>query len=137
MLKEHKTPRGIRNNNPLNIKENERIDFDWEGEHLADLDKGMEEFSEAIYGYRAGARILKSYYARNDNSIEKIISNWAPKIENETAAYINHVSGVLGVDKSHYLEPEKWPELFAVMTKHENGYNPFNLEYIQRGIEMA
>ena len=93
------TPRGIRNNNPLNIRKGN----DWKGERPEQEDKAFEEFTSMEYGIRAGFIILRKYITgyngltQKFNTIEKMISRWAPAIENKTAAYISQVSKMTGI----------------------------------------
>lgn len=85
----NRIPRGIRNNNPLNI----RVGNSWRGEVSHSTDKSFEQFQTMEYGIRAGFVILKRYinhYGRN--TIRKIISAWAPYNENNTEVYIQTVS---------------------------------------------
>lgn len=91
-----RTPRGIRNNNPLNI----RIGNDWIGEVDNNTDGVFEQFKNMIFGIRAGFIILRKYinkYGRN--TIAKIIQAWAPSHENHTLTYIQYVSTIARVDK--------------------------------------
>lgn len=84
-----KIPRGIRNNNPLNI----RIGNTWLGEVTNPTDDEFEQFVHVCYGLRAGFILLKRYINRYKlNTIEKIISRWAPHNENNTRSYINQVA---------------------------------------------
>mgnify|MGYP003500116271 FL=1 len=93
------TPRGIRNNNPLNIRKGN----DWKGECSEQKDKAFEEFTSMEFGIRAGFIILRKYITgyngltQKFNTIEKMISRWAPAIENNTAAYISQVSKMTGI----------------------------------------
>lgn len=84
-----KIPRGIRNNNPLNI----RVGNTWLGEVTNPTDDEFEQFVHVCYGLRAGFILLKRYINRYKlNTIEKIISRWAPHNENNTRSYINQVA---------------------------------------------
>lgn len=88
-------PRGIRNNNPLNI----RIGNDWAGEVSEPTDPQFEQFVSMLYGLRAGFKLLRRYiehYRRN--TIRRIITSWAPASENDTEAYIKFVSYHAGID---------------------------------------
>lgn len=93
------TPRGIRNNNPLNIRKGNK----WKGERPDQTDKAFEEFTSMEYGIRAGFIILRKYITgyngltQKFNTIEKIITRWAPAVENNTAAYISQVSKMTGI----------------------------------------
>ena len=86
-------PRGIRNNNPLNI----RIGNVWLGEVQAPDDPEFEQFVSMKYGLRAAFVLLRRYirhYKRT--TIEAIIRAWAPPVENSTELYIANVSHTLG-----------------------------------------
>ena len=88
-------PRGIRNNNPLNI----RIGNHWKGEVEEPTDKEFEQFTNIIYGLRAGFILLRRYIKRYGlNTVHDIISRWAPASENNTTHYIMVVSSNMGVD---------------------------------------
>lgn len=84
------TPRGIRNNNPLNIRKGNN----WQGERNPQTDKAFEEFQTLEFGLRAGFIILRNYMSKRPpiNTISAIISRWAPTSENNTTAYIREVS---------------------------------------------
>lgn len=82
-------PRGIRNNNPLNIRKGCR----WVGLRPKQTDKSFCQFTSMIYGIRAGFITLSTYICKHKcNTIEKIISRWAPQKENDTGAYIRAVA---------------------------------------------
>lgn len=82
-------PRGIRNNNPLNIRKGSR----WIGLSPKQTDKSFCQFTSMVYGVRAGFLTLRTYICKHKcNTIEKIISRWAPPKENNTAAYISAVA---------------------------------------------
>lgn len=81
-------PRGIRNNNPLNI----RIGNTWLGEVPNPTDSEFEQFVSVRYGLRAAFYILRRYIRRyGRNTPAKIIRAWAPAIENNTQRYIEVV----------------------------------------------
>ena len=82
------TPRGIRNNNPLNI----RIGNTWLGEVPNPTDSDFEQFVSVRYGLRAAFYILRRYIRRyRRNTPAKIIRAWAPANENNTQRYIEVV----------------------------------------------
>lgn len=82
------TPRGIRNNNPLNI----RIGNTWLGEVPNPTDSDFEQFVSIRYGLRAAFVIMRRYIRRyGRNTPAKIIRAWAPAIENNTQRYIEVV----------------------------------------------
>lgn len=88
-------PRGIRNNNPLNI----RIGNTWLGEVPNPTDSDFEQFVHVKYGLRAAFCILRRYIRRyHRNTITKIVHAWAPSSENDCAAYIKVVAHHSGID---------------------------------------
>lgn len=92
--KQKEKPRGIRNNNPLNI----RIGNVWLGEVKENTDGEFEQFTSMIYGLRAAIVLLRRYICHYHlNTIAQIVSRWAPGSENNTRLYINFVSERLGI----------------------------------------
>ena len=98
-------PRGIRNNNPLNIRKGNN----WKGEKANQTDKAFEQFESMQYGVRAGFIILRKYMngyfgmTEKFNTIEKMIGRWAPKCENNTEAYIERVVQLTGIPRRQHL----------------------------------
>lgn len=89
------TPRGIRNNNPLNI----RIGNTWLGEVPNPTDSDFEQFVNVRYGLRAAFCILRRYIRRyHRDTITKIIHAWAPASENDCASYIKVVAHRSSID---------------------------------------
>lgn len=87
--KQKEKPRGIRNNNPLNI----RIGDVWLGEVKENTDGEFEQFTSMIYGLRAAIVLLRRYICHYHlNTIALIVSRWAPSSENNTRLYIDFVS---------------------------------------------
>ncbi len=92
-------PRGIRNNNPLNIRKGN----DWQGERHPQSDREFEEFESMTMGLRAAFKLLQNYlngfHGRRKPcyNIEDIVSKWAPEVENATRAYIQFVSDNTGI----------------------------------------
>lgn len=88
------TARGIRNNNPGNIRRGDN----WDGLADEQNDKEFCVFESMPYGIRAMLMILKRYaYKYRLLTTRAIITRWAPACENDTYSYINHVSQLLGV----------------------------------------
>lgn len=82
--------RGVRNNNPFNIKRSQIV---WVGEipDSQKTDKVFEQFKSLNLGLRAGIKLLRNYVRKGFNTPEKIISRFAPSSENNTKAYINYL----------------------------------------------
>lgn len=98
-------PRGIRNNNPLNIRKGSN----WKGERHPQKDKAFEEFESMEMGVRAGFKLIKNYMSgyngltQKFNTIEKIVRRWAPPSENNTRKYIERVSQLSGIPSRQIL----------------------------------
>ena len=121
--------RGIRNNNPLNIR---RSGDKWQGQVNVNVNGSGEAefcvFSSMEYGWRAAFVILcKTYYGRYKlRTIRDIVSRWAPAKENNTAAYIRHVSDYTSIGPDRVLEspkecPTDWLLIGYAMAVVENG----------------
>lgn len=84
--------RGIRNNNPLNIR---YAGNNWLGKVPKDSkkDTAFEEFTTMYYGFRAALLLIQNYIIKYGcNTITKIITRWAPPADhNNTAKYIADV----------------------------------------------
>lgn len=129
-------PRGIRNNNPLNI----RIGNTWLGERANPTDPNFEEFVAMEYGVRAAFVILRRYIRRyHKDTIASIVSTWAPAVENQTQKYIDSVSAQMGIDPLlpiKYEDKETMCNLVAAMVKVECG-RQIDISIILKGYEMA
>lgn len=119
-------PRGIRNNNPLNIVKGNS----WKGERANQTDKRFEEFESMAMGLRAGFVLLRNYIEGTKtrptkfNTIRKIIARWAPPSENYTQRYIDNVckwSGLLPDEVVRFRERKKMVAIVQAMAKMECG----------------
>lgn len=121
MKRTEQLPRGIRNNNPLNI----RIGNVWLGEVKNPTDPEFEQFISMRYGLRAAFVILRRYIRRyHRDTIQAIISSWAPSNENATQNYINHVATRMGMSSMEpilYEDKETMVRLVGAMSFFENG----------------
>jgi hypothetical protein len=127
------TARGIRNNNPGNI----RIGQNWVGERVG-TDTAFEEFETPAYGVRALARILKTYYNKYSlRTIEAIIARWAPPNENDTPAYVRAVANGMAVSPTAELTfPAQLAPLVAGIIRHENGEQPYDMADLRKWVEL-
>jgi len=141
MTKDCTVPRGIRLNNPGNIKEAPGDKTQWQGERATDDDPVFEEFVSPEAGIRALARILAGYQIRYGlNTVAGIITRWAPGCENDTGAYIAHVASRLGVTPDQTIDitkAETLADLAEAIIRHENGQQPYSREVILAGIGMG
>lgn len=129
-------PRGIRNNNPLNI----RIGNTWFGERPNPTDPSFEEFVTMEYGLRAAFLILRRYIRRyKKNTITSIVSTWAPASENNTLKYIDRVAQMTHLsptDTIDYNDRETMCKLVAAMAQVECG-QPIDEAKIIKAYDMA
>lgn len=129
-------PRGIRNNNPLNI----RIGNTWLGERKEPTDHDFEEFISIEYGYRAAFCILRRYIRRyKKNTITAIVSTWAPANENNTQRYIDFVADKMKMapdETIDYQDAEKMTQLVAAMQLMECGV-PADIAKVRKGYNMT
>ncbi|WP_312058780.1 lytic transglycosylase [Pantoea septica] len=123
--------RGERNNNPGNLN--------FAGQRGAALERPggrFARFESAFDGLRALSRQLMLYAGRGINSVEKIISTWAPASDgNNTAAYIKAVAGRLGVNPHAALnmsDPQTMSMLMSSIITHENGRNIYSRDLISK-----
>ena len=122
-------PRGIRNNNPLNIEDTGES---WLGK--VGNDGRFMVFETAGHGLRAGARILRTYrHKYGIKTIKDILNRFAPPSENNTQNYINFVSDKTGLPEDKDLTDNDYPAVLAAMVNLENGMNPYTPEQIQEG----
>lgn len=128
--------RGIRNNNPGNIR---LSGTRWAGQVPieAQTDPEFVQFLAPEYGIRAMAKILGSYASRGVDTIAEIIATWAPPSENDTAAYVTSVAQRTGIPVDHRITVAQWPALIAAIIQHENGEQPYTAQQIAQGIALA
>lgn len=129
-------PRGIRNNNPGNI----RITKDqWKGLRPVQTDKEFFQFITPKWGYRAMLRTLQNYRKRHGcETIGDFIRRWAPHSENNTTAYIRFVCNKMGVPPAYVpnVEDKATMCLFAyAISYYENGVVPV-MEDISEGWDL-
>ena len=135
---EQKQPRGIRNNNPGNIRWGEN----WLGlkQDGKEQDPSFCVFISAVYGIRALARLLQNYQRIHGlDTPRKIISRYAPPNENQTQAYIQSVAAQLGITpdgKVDLTEIGTLTVFVKAIIRHENGMQPYSNETIQKGIAL-
>jgi len=114
--------RGIRNNNPLNIRHGKSV---WKGMSGTQTDPSFVQFSERVYGYRAAFVLISNYILKGMNTLKRIICRWAPPSDgNNTYSYIKHVSDTTGIGVETPLdfeEEEKMVEIMRSMAQIESG----------------
>ena len=120
----NKTSRSIRNNNPLNIRLGKSR---WQGLREMQEDGAFCQFESMANGWRAAFILLSTYYKNyGADTIGKIISRWAPQIENDTRGYIRFVSEWTGIDDDEPLDSPpahsaRWMSVALAMAMFEGG----------------
>lgn len=129
--------RGIRNNNPGNIRKGAK----WQGLSAEQTDSEFCVFSQPEYGIRALCRILRTYQRKYGlRDVHSIINRFAPPVENDTESYIKSVCLKLDVTPETLIDLEEkgiMLNLLKAIIRHENGEQPYSDEVLLQGIEMA
>lgn len=126
-------PRGIRNNNPGNIRHGDQV---WQGQALNQDDPAFVQFSSPEYGIRAIAKILDTYQREGITTISQAIERWAPPSENDTDAYIKAVCISTNCAFDAPLA-DNIPGVIKAIIQHENGEQPYTDDQINAGITLA
>ena len=108
-----------RNLNPGNIN--------FAGQKGATKNGRFAKFETVEAGVAQMYKQLAKYEREGLNTIEKIISRWAPESENgsETEAYIREVSKRMGIDRNAQISmanPSQAASLISAMAKQESGW---------------
>ena len=135
------TPRGIRNNNPLNIRKSKDK---WKGLRAQQQDAAFCQFENMEWGWRAAFWLLTRTYYHTYRlfTIRTIIQKWAPPHENNTASYIANVSKMTGIGADEPIgipsdQPARWMMLGAAMAIQENGANSIDYFAMLRGWQLC
>ncbi len=128
--------RGIRNNNPGNI----RHGAGWQGLCSRQTDKSFCQFIAPEYGIRAMLKILRNYVKLyDDRTIRQFISRWAPPNENDTESYIAYVSDMVDISRDAVIDVNNQDVMTALvkaMIYMENGKQPYSDDVFTRAFEM-
>ena len=144
-------PRGLRNNNPLNIR---RSASQWQGMRTEQTDTAFVQFTTMVMGYRAAWRTLETYYKhfeaeRRPFTPRNIIYRWAPPNENDSEAYLRRICHLTTLAGNAPLsrpsrtptseDREKLVSLLAAMTCIENGISMKDVDRgaIKKGLNKA
>ena len=134
-------PRGIRNNNPLNIRKSKD---QWQGLRAVQTDPSFCQFESMEYGWRAAFKLLTRTYYHTYRlfTIRAIVSKWAPANENNTKAYIANVSKMTGIGPDEPIgipteKPARWMMVGIAMAIQENGTSSLDYFAMLRGWEMC
>lgn len=138
-MKGSNNSRGIRNNNPGNI----RWGDEWKGlvPEVQRTDKSFCQFRTPEFGIRAMIIILRNYQSKYGlKTITGIIKRWAPPNENDTQAYIRSVAQATGTDADKSIDltdSRKLIPLLQAIIKHENGSQPYEFDVFIRALDLV
>ena len=134
-------PRGIRNNNPLNIRRSKDL---WMGLRAQQTDASFCQFETLEYGWRAAFYLLtRTYYHKYRlYTIRMIINKWAPPNENQTARYIENVCRLTGIAPDEPIgipsdQPQRWMAVGRAMAIQECGMEGLDDFAMLRGWGMC
>lgn len=116
-----KLNRGLRNNNPGNIR---KTTIKWPGKVSNPLDTAFESFDTMSNGVRAALRNAHTHWNRGKNSIAALVTIWAPPFENNTSAYVAAVSKAAGIPSGKQFawgNNETTAKIMLAIFQHENG----------------
>ncbi|WP_425909037.1 hypothetical protein [Nitrobacter sp. TKz-YC02] len=115
-------PRGIRNNNPLNL---EASPFTQKQPGFSGSDGRFGQFGSMEQGLEAAGNLLQSYAQRGINTVSGIINRWAPANDgNPVNAYAQFVARKAGVDPNTPIDlndPSLRQRVVGAMAEFENG----------------
>lgn len=125
--------RGLRNNNPGNIR---RSRVRYQGEVRPSRDADFKEFETMAYGYRAMFVLLDTYSSRYGlHTIRSMLNRYAPPEENLTESYIRFVSDYSGVMPDEPIDTRSHSDMIPIvsaMSRIENGISA-NLADVEEG----
>lgn len=130
------TPRGLRNNNPGNIRHGDT----WIGLAEEQRDPEFCTFKDPKFGIRAMVKIFFRYDDLNIRTIRRIINRWAPPSENDTDSYVRDVARRCSVDPDDDIDVRSYRvvrPLVEAIIFHENGVQPYDNATLYAGIAMA
>lgn len=122
-------PLGIQNNNPGNLRTGPNGSF---GTYATPME-GLQALRDQLSLYFNGGSAAAGH--QHLDTLRDIISTYAPKSENNTAAYIADVAKQMGVTADAQLnlnDPQTMAALMRGIIQHEEGYNPYSSEMINQ-----
>lgn len=116
-------PRGVRNNNPLNI---EAGSFTQSQPGFSGSDGRFARFESPDQGFAAAENLLNVYGQKHGiNTVAGVINRWAPSSDgNPVTAYAAHVARSIGVDPNQPIDlrdPATRAKMADAMATFENG----------------
>lgn len=131
-------PRGVRNNNPGNIR---RTADPWQGLAETQADEAFFVFTAPKWGIRALARILITYQDKHGcRTVRDFISRWAPATENDSRSYIAAVVDACAVGPDDPIDVHRYADaraLVEAIIAHECANYGYAASVIDAGLVLA
>ena len=131
-----KMSRGLRNNNPGNIRLGS---FRYKGEKAESSDTAFRQFESIEWGYRAMFVLLHTYAKKHGcHTLRQMIYRYAPPIENHTENYIRRVAHATHLSPDEKISTTDGATMMAVvaaMSEVENGVKA-DMAEVWRGWEL-
>lgn len=138
-------PRGIRNNNPGNVRVSSSA---WAGKVplASNTDGTFEQFTDPLYGLRVIAYLLLKYQRdKNKKTIRALIEEpggWAPvnNADKNPATYGDTVAAAVGLRETDYVDlwnGNTLAGIVAAIVKFENGEQPYPDTLIASAVASA
>ena len=126
--------RGITNNNPFNII---KSGTHWYGAVEPGTDAKFVQFESPVLGLRAGFMVIKNQLHAGYNTIAKIITRFAPPIENPTSNYIAFVSKHADIDQDALLQISDLKAVGIAIVLFENGVMVYDDDTVNKALVAA
>ena len=131
-----KMSRGLRNNNPGNIRLG---NFHYKGERAKSSDSAFRQFESVEWGYRAMFVLLHTYATkRGCRTLRAMINRYAPPTENFTEGYLRCVTNATHISPDEPISTTDGAVMTAIvaaMSAVENGIKA-NMGDVWRGWEL-
>lgn len=128
-------PRGVRNNNPLNIRLSSQV---FRGEVTNIYEKEFKCFRSMVWGFRAAFCIIRTYITlKGCKTPRQIIHRWCP--DDSAARYVDFVCSRCNVDPDgalSFVSRLVMVALVSAMAKFETGVE-FPQSLVDKGYQLA
>lgn len=141
MNNKQQQPRGIRNNNPLNLRKSNIL---WKGKIRLGTDNEFEQFVDIFYGIRAAMVNMRTHIKQDAQrlircTVKREIARWAPPTENNTTRYVQLVcqrAELQPEDTLDFTNKQMICRLCHEMAYMECGVQ-LPMDYFEKSYEMA
>lgn len=122
------TARGLRNNNPGNIK---KTSDRWAGE-ISGEDRVFKTFKTPEAGIKAMSSLLVKYANRGIDTVNAMVRRWSSTDQNQYVAYVSRKLGVNPNEKINLRDKETRGQIMNALIEYENGSNPYGENIVVR-----